>query len=58
MVAILTNIDERMKEHIFPPLVEEPEIIEDVHHTWEIEGWRQLGKKERGPIFMAGGYPW
>lgn len=50
--------DEAMKELVLPPLVEEPRILEDVINTWEVEGWRTLNKKERGPVFEAGGYPW
>lgn len=40
------------------PLVEEPRVLEDVVTTWEITNWRSLNKKERGPIFQAGGFPW
>ncbi len=47
-----------MKEHVLQPLVEEPRIVEDQVHTWSVEGWRALYKKEHGPIFQAGGYPW
>ncbi|RFU33440.1 hypothetical protein B7463_g2871, partial [Scytalidium lignicola] len=49
---------EAMKELILPPLVEQPPIIEDAIHTWNIENWRSMSKKEHGPIFLAGGYPW
>lgn len=51
-------IDEAMKELVLPPLVEEPPILADAVHTWHIEGWRSLAKKEHGPIFHSGGYPW
>jgi ubiquitin carboxyl-terminal hydrolase 7 len=47
-----------MKEHVLQPLVEEPKIIEDVVHTWTVDNWRSAAKKEHGPIFHAGGYPW
>jgi ubiquitin carboxyl-terminal hydrolase 7 len=50
--------DEAMKELVLPPLVEEPPIIADAVHTWHIEGWRSLAKKEHGPVFEAGGHPW
>jgi ubiquitin carboxyl-terminal hydrolase 7 len=50
--------DEAMKDIVLPPLVEEPPIIADVVHTWNIEGWQQLAKREHGPTFEAGGYPW
>lgn len=47
-----------MKEIVLPPLLEEPRIVEDVIDTWTVENWRTLPKKEHGPIFHAGGYPW
>lgn len=47
-----------MKEHVLPPLIEEPRILEDQVFTWTVEGWRSLNKKEHGPVFMAGGFPW
>ncbi|KAH6696852.1 ubiquitin carboxyl-terminal hydrolase [Plectosphaerella plurivora] len=49
---------EGMTEIIFPPLVEDPPILEDVVNTWEIESWRSLPKREHGPMFQAGGFPW
>ncbi|KXX73450.1 Ubiquitin carboxyl-terminal hydrolase 21 [Madurella mycetomatis] len=56
--TLLASDYEAMKEHVLPPLVEEPRILEDQVHTWTVEGWRSLNKKEHGPIFKAGGYPW
>lgn len=51
--------DEAMKELVLPPLLEEPKILEDVVSTWTIENWRAFqSKKEHGPIFHAGGFPW
>lgn len=47
-----------MKDVALPPLLDEPKILEDVHNTWSIENWRAMGKREHGPIFQAGGYPW
>lgn len=47
-----------MKELVLPPLLEEPKILEDVVNTWKVENWRSLAKKEHGPTFEAGGYPW
>ena len=47
-----------MKELVLPPLVEEPKILDDVVNTWKIESWRDLSKKEHGPVFYAGGFPW
>ncbi|KAI1079311.1 cysteine proteinase [Whalleya microplaca] len=50
--------EEAMKEIVLPPLLEEPKVLEDVVNTWTVENWRGLSKKEHGPIFEAGGYPW
>ena len=50
--------DEAMKEIVLPPLPEEPAIIEEVVHTWSIESWNSMSRKEHGSIFQAGGYPW
>ncbi|KAJ9139474.1 Ubiquitin carboxyl-terminal hydrolase [Pleurostoma richardsiae] len=47
-----------MKEIVLPPLIEEPRVLEDQVDTWTVEGWTNLSKKEHGPIFEAGGYPW
>lgn len=58
MTALILLIDEAMRELVLPPLLEEPEIIADGVHTWHIEGWRNLEKKEHGPVFNVGGYPW
>ncbi|KAL2152444.1 hypothetical protein VTH82DRAFT_5628 [Thermothelomyces myriococcoides] len=55
---LLASDYEAMKQHVLPPLPEEPRILDDQVHTWTVEGWRSLLKKERGPIFHAGGYPW
>lgn len=49
---------EAMKELVLPPLEQEPPILEDQVHTWHIENWRSLPRKEHGPIFEAGGFPW
>jgi ubiquitin carboxyl-terminal hydrolase 7 len=51
-------IDEAMKELVLPTLPEEPKILADAVHTWNIEGWRSMSKKEHGPVFQTGGYPW
>lgn len=51
--------DEAMRELVLPPLLEEPRILEDVVSTWTIENWRAFqSKKEHGPRFQAGGFPW
>lgn len=47
-----------MKEIVLIPLLEEPKVLEDVVDTWTVENWRSLNKKEHGPVFQAGGFPW
>lgn len=49
---------EAMKEVIFPDIGDEYNVLAEAHHTWEITGWRRLAKKEHGPVFEAGGFPW
>jgi ubiquitin carboxyl-terminal hydrolase 7 len=49
---------EAMKEMVLPPLPEEPRTLDDVVHTWSIEAWNSMSRKEHGPVFRAGGYPW
>ncbi|ETS80785.1 hypothetical protein PFICI_08314 [Pestalotiopsis fici W106-1] len=57
--AILATDFEAMRDLVLPPLLEEPKILEDAVSTWKIENWRAFqSKKEHGPIFMAGGFPW
>lgn len=56
--VLILSQDDAMREFVLTPLVEEPEILADATHTWTIEGWRSLGKKEHGPVFEAGGSPW
>ncbi|KAI0908993.1 cysteine proteinase [Ustulina deusta] len=56
-VTLATDYD-AIKEIVLPPLLEEPKILEDVVNTWKVENWRSLNKKEHGPTFEAGGYPW
>jgi ubiquitin carboxyl-terminal hydrolase 7 len=54
----LATDHEAMKEVVLTPLLDEPKILEDHHYTWTVENWRNLNKKEHGPTFQAGGYPW
>ena len=34
------------------------EIEAEAYHTWHIKDWRNLGRKEHGPIFECAGSPW
>ncbi|KFA48120.1 hypothetical protein S40293_09283 [Stachybotrys chartarum IBT 40293] len=54
----LATDHEAMKDVVLPPLLDEPRIIGDVVHTWTVENWRSLGKREHGPVFYAGNSPW
>ncbi|ODA78381.1 hypothetical protein RJ55_05762 [Drechmeria coniospora] len=54
----MANDHETMKDLVLPPLIDEPKILQDFEHTWTVENWRSLGKREHGPVFEAGGYPW
>ena len=42
----------------FLPEIQDLETDSETVHTWEIEGWRNLPRKARGPIFECGGHPW
>lgn len=48
---------EAMKKHMFPPL-DDLEIASEAHHTWHIEKWRSLSRREHGPVFTCGDIPW
>ncbi|KAM7219944.1 ubiquitin carboxyl-terminal hydrolase [Rhypophila decipiens] len=56
--TLLATDHEAMKDLVLPPLADEPPILEDQVHTWTVKEWHNLSKKEHGPIFQAGGYPW
>jgi len=49
--------DEAMKARILPE-IPDLEIEAEGHNTWCIENYRSLGKREHGPIFECGGFPW
>jgi ubiquitin carboxyl-terminal hydrolase 7 len=34
------------------------EVESEAVHTWEIEGWRTMMRREHGPVFKAGEHPW
>lgn len=40
------------------PEVPDVEIEIETQHTWDIENWRQLPRREHGPIFHCGEDPW
>ncbi|KAF4635550.1 hypothetical protein G7Y89_g2550 [Cudoniella acicularis] len=49
---------EAMRELVLPPLQEQPETICDGEYTWHIEKWRNTPRREHGPVFTIGGFPW
>ncbi|TVY45416.1 Ubiquitin carboxyl-terminal hydrolase [Lachnellula subtilissima] len=49
---------EAIQDLVLPRLAEEPPIIETAHHTWHIENWRATPRREHGPVFHVGGFPW
>lgn len=50
-------LDEAMKARVLQKLPD-LEINSEAVHTWNIENYRSLSKKERGPTFECGGHPW
>ena len=46
-----------MKARLLPE-IPDLEIEAEAVHTWSIENYRSLARKERGPIFQCGGHPW
>lgn len=50
-------LDEAMKPRVLPK-IPDLEIESEAVHTWNIENYRHLSKKERGPKFDCGGHPW
>lgn len=40
------------------PGIPDQEIESETQHTWHIDKWRNLGRKEHGPVFSCGGAPW
>ncbi|KAF7559047.1 hypothetical protein G7046_g5116 [Stylonectria norvegica] len=52
------NDHDAMRELALPPLIDEPKVLGDFEHTWTVENWHNLGKREHGPIFQANGTPW
>ncbi|KAF2754027.1 cysteine proteinase [Pseudovirgaria hyperparasitica] len=46
-----------MKERYLPDLPDQ-EAEDEAIHTWDITNWRQMGRKEHGPVFQCAGSPW
>ena len=54
---LIIGADDLMKPKVLPQLPD-LEIESETVHTWELEDWRTLPRKARGPIFECGGHPW
>ena len=52
-----TTLVEAMKNIV---LVDQPDLEteDETYHTWHIEKWRTLQRREHGPTFQCGGFPW
>ncbi|KAI9676402.1 MAG: hypothetical protein M1817_000559 [Caeruleum heppii] len=46
-----------MKTKVLPDLGD-LEVESEAVSTWNIENWRQLPRRQQGPIFECGGHPW
>ncbi|KKY22267.1 putative ubiquitin carboxyl-terminal hydrolase [Diplodia seriata] len=48
---------EAMKKHY---LAELPDLETEAEaaHTWEIKEWRNMARREHGPVFKCAGHPW
>ncbi|KAF2403000.1 ubiquitin carboxyl-terminal hydrolase 21 [Trichodelitschia bisporula] len=49
------DYDAIMKRHM--PPISDLETECETHHTWDIENWRALGRREQGPTFKCGEHP-
>jgi ubiquitin carboxyl-terminal hydrolase 7 len=49
--------DEAMMAKYLSP---EPDLetLAEAHHTWHITNCSKLQRREHGPIFECGGFPW
>jgi hypothetical protein len=52
------SADDEMKKLALPILPDQPETVDEVVYTWNIEGWSQLPRKAHSPVFQAGEQPW
>lgn len=46
-----------MLERYMPELPDQ-EVEDEAINTWEIQNWRDLGRREHGPVFKCGGSDW
>ena len=50
------NFEEIMAK--FMPELPDQETESEAHNTWHIQNWRQLTRREHGPVFECGKHPW
>lgn len=55
-VPLADDYDAMKKEYFKPP--PDLETLDESVSTWTISNWNDLEKKEHGPIFECGGFPW
>lgn len=48
---------EAMMKRFLPELPDQ-ETEAETTHTWDIQNWRSLERREHGPIFFCGDHPW
>ena len=55
----ITHADdfEALKKRFFVDVADH-EVEYEASHTWKIENWKSLERKERGPVFSCGPHPW
>jgi ubiquitin carboxyl-terminal hydrolase 7 len=53
----VSHVDEAMRSLVLPTN-SDLETEADTVFTWHIEDWRNLPRREHGPIMKCGGYPW
>jgi len=51
------RIDEAMRT-VALPINPDLEIEAETVFTWHIQDWRNLERREHGPVMMCGGCPW
>lgn len=54
---VLSNDYEAMMSRCLPQLPD-LETEAETYHTWHIENWRKMQRREHGPVFQCGGSPW
>lgn len=56
-LCLTYSLDDAMKARVLHKLPD-LEIESEAVHTWNVENYRNMERKERGPKFECGGHPW